>query len=232
MAQRVVLLLAFVGGLLSAGVAQAQIRWGREAVPRSGVCFYDDADYRGQYFCVAPGERLASLPRGMGDRISSIRVFGDADVTVFRDRSFRGASTRFGRDVVNLKREGWNDSISSIVIGRERGVRDDRGVREERRDERERPWAPVWGHEALPREGACFYENRDFRGRYFCAPRGTTLASMPPGFNDKISSIRVFGGGVSLFRDNDFRGRSSRISRDVPNLGSAWGDRISSLRVF
>ena len=32
--------------------------------------------------------------------------------------------------------------------------------------------------------------------------------------------------------DDDFHGRTTRITRDVPNLGSEWGDRISSLRVF
>ena len=42
----------------------------------------------------------------------------------------------------------------------------------------------------------------------------------------------MFGGGVSIYRDDDFRGRSTRVNRDVANLGSSWGDRISSIRVF
>ena len=91
---------------------------------------------------------------------------------------------------------------------------------------------PVWGRAEVPREGACFYEDSNYRGRYFCVTRGESFRSMPSGFNDRISSIRVFRGGVNLFRDDDFNGRSTRITRDVPNLGSSWGDKVSSLRVF
>jgi len=102
--------------LTQAGLASAQIRWGRGTVPRAGACFYEDSDFRGQYFCVGPGETLPSLPNGMGDQISSIRTFGNARVRVFRDRGFRGASTQFNGDVNNLKRRGWNDTISSIRV--------------------------------------------------------------------------------------------------------------------
>ena len=85
----------------------------------------------------------------------------------------------------------------------------------------------------MTRNGACFFEDSGFRGRYFCVERGDSFSSLPSGFNDRISSIRVFGGrGVEIFVNDDFRGRSTRINRDVANLGSAWGDRISSIRVF
>jgi hypothetical protein len=217
--QRTRVFLATVALLTIAASASAQIRWGREAVPRSGACFYEDAGFRGRYFCARPGDRLSSIPEGMGDHISSIRTFGEAEVTVFRDRSFRGDSARFFDDIVNLRNQGWNDTISSILVSR-----------------RAIAWGgrrgPVWGGGTIPREGACFYENSNFRGRYFCIPRGGSYPSMPSGFNDKISSIRIRGGGVIIFRDEHFSGRSSRINRDVSNLGSSWGDRISSIRVF
>ena len=32
--------------------ASAQPRWGRERVPNQGACFYEDVNYRGDYFCV------------------------------------------------------------------------------------------------------------------------------------------------------------------------------------
>jgi hypothetical protein len=57
----------------------------------------------------------------MNDQISSIRVFGDAEVTVFQDRRFEGRSTRFSGDVRNLKDEGWNDRLSSLRVRGERG---------------------------------------------------------------------------------------------------------------
>jgi hypothetical protein len=52
----------------------------------------------------------------MNDKISSIRVFGRADVTVFQDVRFSGRSVRIGGDVRNLKDEGWNDRISSLRV--------------------------------------------------------------------------------------------------------------------
>ena len=44
--------------LFVAQSATAQPRWGRERLPSAGACFYEDRDFRGQYFCVQPGERL------------------------------------------------------------------------------------------------------------------------------------------------------------------------------
>ena len=35
--------------------ASAQPRWGRERVPNQGACFYEDADFRGNYFFERPG---------------------------------------------------------------------------------------------------------------------------------------------------------------------------------
>jgi hypothetical protein len=80
--------------------------------------------------------------------------------------------------------------------------------------------------------GACFYEDANFRGLYFCAPRGATFRALPRGFNDRISSIRVFGSDVRIFQDRDFRGRSREIRSDAPNLRGDWKDDVSSVRVF
>ena len=222
--------------------ASAQPRWGRERVPNQGACFYEDTNYRGNYFCVREGDRLRSLPPGMGDRISSVRVFWSSEVTVFRDTDMRGRSARFIDDVRNLKGEGWNDQISSVDVtsGRDYsgfgGYGGSRG-RARGRGNRGGGWGgdrtPVWGRsEAMPSEGACFYEDANFRGQYFCVPRGATFRALPRGFNDRISSIRVFGSEVRIFRDRDFRGRSREIRSDVPNLRGDWKDDVSSVRVF
>lgn len=207
--------------LLRAEAASTQPRWGRERMPQAGACFFEDKNFRGRYFCVRPGERLQSVPSGMGDKISSVRLLGAADVTVFRDADMRGRSARFIGDVRDLKREGWNDQISSVDVGRGAG----RGWRGDR--------APVWGrNEPTPREGACFYQDADFRGQYFCAPRGGTYTALPSGLNDRISSIRVFGSEVRIFQDRNFGGRSTEIRSDVPNLRGNWRDKVSSIRVF
>lgn len=214
--------------------AQPEPRWGRARVPAQGACFYEDANFRGDYFCVREGDRLPRLPSGMGDKISSVRVFGSAEVTVFRDADMRGRSARLIDDVRNFKREGWNDEVSSLEVssGRDysgfgrRGGTPGRGGWGRNR-------TPVWGRsERAPSEGACFYEDVNFQGQYFCAPRGATFTALPRGFNDRISSIRVFGSEVRLFQDRDFGGRSTEIQRDVPNLRGNWRDNVSSIRVF
>ena len=224
--------------LFIAEAASAQPKWGRERVPNQGACFYQDANFRGNYFCVRQGERLASLPSGMSDKISSVRVFGSSEVTVFRDANMRGRSARFINQVQNLKGEGWNDQISSLEVssgrdysayghGRARGQNDRNpgGWSSDR--------APVWGRNGQnPSEGACFYEDANFRGQYFCAPRGATYTALPQGFNDRISSIRVFGSEVRIFQDVNFRGRSSEIRSDVSDLRGNWKDKVSSIRVF
>lgn len=103
--------------LLSAAAAPAEAqRWGRPRAPRAGACFYQNANYRGDYFCVQAGDEYEAMPEGLNDRISSIRLFGDADVTVYRNPNFRGRSTRFSDDVSNLQLEGWNDTISSLRV--------------------------------------------------------------------------------------------------------------------
>ena len=68
--------------MCSAASAWAQPRWGRERVPEAGACFYENINFGGRYFCVRPGEALRSLPSGMNDRISSMRLFGAGEVVV------------------------------------------------------------------------------------------------------------------------------------------------------
>lgn len=102
--------------VLAASSTVSAQRWGRENFPRDGVCFFKDPGFRGEYFCARSGDSLSAVPDDMNDRISSIRIFGRAEVTVFRDVRFSGRSARFGSDVRNLKDEGWNDLISSVRV--------------------------------------------------------------------------------------------------------------------
>ena len=219
--RKTVLLLIGLFTLGLAAAASAQPRWGRQGMPQAGACFFTDKNFKGDRFCVRPGEQLPSLSKDMGDKISSIRLAGGAEVTVFRDKDMRGRSGRFMGDVRDLKQEGWNDQISSIEVTPHRF---------------NGPWSadrlPVWGRERTPNEGACFYEDTEFRGQYFCAPRGATYTALPKGFNDRISSIRVFGGEVRLFQDRKFSGKSTEVRSDVPNLRGKWSDKVSSIRVF
>ena len=85
--------------------------------PRDGACFYENANYSGRSFCVRAGEGLQAVPRGMNDRVSSIRTFGHSAVTVYRDVSFGGPAVSFDGDVPDLRRTSWNDKVSSVQVG-------------------------------------------------------------------------------------------------------------------
>jgi hypothetical protein len=99
-----------------------------------------------------------------------------------------------------------------------------------------------WGRPHPPRAGACFYQDPGFGGGYFCLKAGERWPSMPAGFNDRITSIRVFGGArLRVFNGDNFGSPSLFLDHDVADLrripvdggrGRNWNDRISSLAVF
>ena len=72
--------------------------------------------------------------------------------------------------------------------------------------------------------------------------QGENWPALPGGFNDGISSIRVFNGAqVRIFNNSNFGGVNVRIRRSVPDLrglrlpdnpSKTWNDRISSLAVY
>lgn len=108
--------------------AIAQRQWGRPTPPRMGACFYRDADFRGDYFCLKVGERWPQMPPGFNDQISSIRVFHGARVRIFNNDNFNGINVRINRDIDTLARirlpdnpsKSWNDRISSIAVYQDR----------------------------------------------------------------------------------------------------------------
>jgi hypothetical protein len=110
--------------ILVAASATAQPRWGRPSTPRSGACFYRDANFEGDYFCAGAGEDIPVMPNGMNDQVSSVRIYGDVEVRLYQDGQFRGRSQSVTRSIRNLKDEGWNDRLSSAQV---RGGRDGGG---------------------------------------------------------------------------------------------------------
>ncbi len=223
-----VVLATAVLAIAATAVSSAHPRWGRERFPESGACFFEDANYEGRYFCVRDGERVSEMPRGMNDKISSIRLYGNAEVVVWRDHQMSGRTTRFVTSQRNLRDVGWNDQISSLEVfpgRRERGFDRDRDAERDRE-------RLAWGRVPQPREGACFYEDSNFRGRYFCVQRGGEYASLGSEFNRAIRSIRVFNGAsVRIYLERDFRGRTTEVRRDVPDLRGMWRDNVESLSV-
>ena len=102
---------------VAASVTLSAQRWGRDQIPGSGACFYEDADFKGDYFCVASGGEVAVLSEDTNDKISSIRVLGGVEVTVFSDARFNGNATRYAGEVRDLAADGWDDKISSLRVG-------------------------------------------------------------------------------------------------------------------
>ncbi len=184
---------------------------------RNQACFYTDENFRGDSFCGNLGERVRNVGERFNDRISSIRIFGRAEVTVFDDENFGGGRQTYDRDVPNLRE--WNDRISSFQVsgGEREGERGGR-IGNERR-ERE------------PRNGACFYVDENFGGQSFCLNSGENERNVGGRFNDRITSIRIFGRArVTIFADQSFRGARQEVNRDAPNL-RFFSDRITSVTV-
>ena len=96
--------------------------WNQRPFPRAGACFFTDAGFQGNRFCVNRGDKLDRLPGNFGDNISSIQMFGPARVVVFNDRNFSGGSDEFRNNITDLRtqrfRDGhtWNNRISSIIV--------------------------------------------------------------------------------------------------------------------
>jgi len=69
--------------------------WNNRPLPRAGACFFKEAGFQGDRFCVTRGDKLDSLPGNLGDNISSMQLFGNVRATVFNDRGFRAGNRSF-----------------------------------------------------------------------------------------------------------------------------------------
>ena len=95
---------------------------------QQGVCVYDKANFEGRSQCWSSSMDLPDLGQaGWSDKIQSIRVFGGAHVTAFRDIHFQGERVTIDGDIANLSQLGmrsagnWNRQISSLQIEGGRG---------------------------------------------------------------------------------------------------------------
>lgn len=188
---------------------------------RSGVCFFQHANFAGESFCLRPGEEAATMPAGFDKQISSVKLFGDAVVTAYRDRNFEGDRwiiQREIRDAQYVDAGRWNDKVRSVRVD---AFDDDY-------NNGRRSWRGA--------AGACFYQNANYQGERFCLRSGEQATSLPPGLDGQVSAIRLFGDAVvTVFRDHDFRGDKQTFDRTVRDFqfvdSGRWNDRIRSVRV-
>jgi uncharacterized protein YraI len=98
---------------------------GRRGPPRDGrdgrgrrqarVCFYEDYNFGGNSFCANEGQARRSLGNYWNDRISSIRVMGNARVRVCEDFNYGGRCRVLSGNKRSLSGRN-NDVISSFRV--------------------------------------------------------------------------------------------------------------------
>ena len=187
---------------------------------RDGVCVYEHADFKGREECYGIGETIRDLGNRR-DTISSIRIRGRAQITLFEHPQFGGRDVRVDNDVSDLRQlPGWNDETDSLRVsadGRGGGPRD-------------RPFGGDRGRG----DRVCVYEHAEYGGDSQCFDSNDGVRDLNRiRWNDRISSIRVFGRSrISVYEHNDFNGQSIVVDHDITDLNRmGWNDRISSLRM-
>ncbi len=79
---------------------------------------------------------------------------------------------------------------------------------------------------------ACFYNLPNYDGKSFCQAAGR-IDKLPQEFNNKITSIRVFGrASVKICGKRFMEGRCQIITSNTPHLGPVLNQKVTSLRVF
>jgi len=90
------------------------------------VCLYDQPNYAGQSACFNVGESSSDLqPTGWNDRAASIRIFGEAEATIYEHAGFGGSQAAVTSDVPNLSqvplnasRGNFGQKVSAIRVER------------------------------------------------------------------------------------------------------------------
>lgn len=74
------------------------------------------------------------------------------------------------------------------------------------------------------------YDNIGYSGRRLRL-NGAVPNLIAYGFNDRVSSLRVWSGTWQICEHTNFQGRCTTVTGGIPNLVAyGWNDRISSIR--
>jgi hypothetical protein len=90
--------------------------------PHSGACFFKNVNFTGDYFCTEQGANIRQVR--LDDEISSIKIFGRANVTIYKDPDFSGPQATTDRSIPDLHQWrmpnnpnlNWDNRISSARI--------------------------------------------------------------------------------------------------------------------
>ena len=209
---------------------------GSASMQANRVCIYELPNFRGQSVCFNAGESVSDLhtvPGEWNDRVGSIRIFGNAQVTIYQHVGFDGASNVVTSDIPNVSQirdnalRDWSREISAIRV--ERGGVVSRPGR-----------GPI--PEAISDDRVCIYARPNFGGKSQCFNADqeiADLATVPGAWSDQVASIRLFGNArATVYEDPGFGGASFTVTSDIPNLSVIrgremrnWRRDVSSIRV-
>lgn len=185
------------------------------------VCLYEHANYGGWEACYSVGDAVPDLG-GRRDQVSSVRIRGRAEITLFEHPGFAGNRLTLEQSVPDLRQYNrrWNDEVDGFRVSSS-GFRGGGNVRERRADR------------------VCVYQHVGFQGNSQCWDAGFAIRDLREiGWNDGISSIRVFGDTrIAIYEHSHFDGERLIVSDDIADLTRVpaaygnWNDRISSVRV-
>lgn len=91
-------------------------------------------------------------------------------------------------------------------------------------------YTPPSGSAAFPRR-VCVYDYQNFRGPSICVRAGVDDPNVTGFWNDRVTSVRVFGGArITLCQDPGYGGFCRTIVHDESLLGGFLNNRASSYR--
>ena len=191
------------GLMLTASAAMAST-----AQAEDKVCFYEDYEYEGAEWCYGTGD-VSWIGSERNDKISSIKLYGNAYVTIYEHGNFEGKKTVVMGNTYRM--DDLNDGISSFKVGTRRSNN----------------FACLFEHPGYRGTPFCVEE-----GQY-----SNNLDHFSLGQNNASSLMVVGKTNVYVYEDANFSTNRSWaiLSRSTSNLehrpGNWVEDNIGSIRV-
>jgi hypothetical protein len=178
----------------------------------TGVDVFAEANFRGMnanFRTNVPDLRQF----GMNDRVDSLQIARGETWEVCEDINYRGRCQVFSGNEPDLARVGWGGLVSSLRRIDRNDSRYGRG--------------PTGPHPPMSSR-LVVYDDINYRGQaaVLTGPNGSMREH-----NNRISSLKVYGGPWEVCDGPDFHGRCRTITESIPDLRRAgMADIISSAR--
>ncbi len=92
---------------------------------------------------------------------------------------------------------------------------------------------PSPGIVVLKAKKVCAYDDLFFAGRYICWTGNTAIAQLPAAWNDRIESLKAYGGArITLCSNANYQGDCATFAADAPGVGIVLMDHASSLKIW